>query len=49
MSLEIGGKRLVVAAVQAHTYAVEVLARPNVTLWQMRPAVRTAILVAPIA
>lgn len=47
--LKIGDKRLdVAAAVQAHPHAVEVLARPDVTLWQMRIAVKTAILVAPV-
>ncbi|BCM83817.1 hypothetical protein [Methylobacterium indicum] len=38
----------VTAAVLAHAYAVEVLAREGVTGLQQRNAVKTAILLAPV-
>jgi hypothetical protein len=49
VALEIGKARLDVgAAVLAHAYAVEVLAREGVTEPQRRQAVKTAILLAPV-
>lgn len=47
--LEIGDKRLdVAAAVLAHAYSVEVLAREGVTAPQRRSAVKTAVLLAAV-
>ncbi len=47
VALEIGEHRLdVAAAVLAHPYAVEVLAREGVTGLQQRNVVRTAVLLA---
>ncbi|SFV05865.1 hypothetical protein SAMN02799631_04312 [Methylobacterium sp. 174MFSha1.1] len=48
--LKIGDKRLdVAAAVLANAYSTEVLARDGVTPPQQRNAIKTAILLAPVA